>query len=196
MKGLFKQSKDLYVSFHLERLVNTSPKEYQLSVNDYRTLRKANTSIYRTFADDLTIRIPREEKISIRLPKGSYELSNMQVQGEDYRLLQKAVQSEGKSPGKLDWNGGSTLRAEVDNSIGNSYLILPVPFEKGWQATVNGKKQPILQANYAFTALPLEKGLNQVEMQYRPPYFLISLFLSLCGIAIAWIEVIRRRRSV
>ncbi|WLV24143.1 YfhO family protein [Aciduricibacillus chroicocephali] len=196
VKGLPADVKDLYVSFHLERLVNTSPHEYQLSVNDYHTLRKANTSIYRTFADDLTIRIPREKTVSIRLPKGSYTLSNLVVQGEDYSLLRKTVQSKGESPGKLDWNGGSTLRAKVNNGKENSYLILPVPFEKGWQATVNGKKRPILQANYAFTALPLENGSNKIELHYRPPYFLLSLLLSVIGIILACFDVKRSRKSI
>ena len=36
-------------------------------------------------------------------------------------------------------------------------MILPVPYEKGWELTVNGHQTDIEQANYAFIGFPIEK---------------------------------------
>jgi len=178
----FKNAKDLYIEFHLERLINKSPDEYALSVNDYHTSRKANTSIYRTFADDLAIRTPYQDKISIRLPKGKYELRNILVQGENYKLLDQVAAKENKLNEKIDWDGGSHFQARLQNELGDRYAILPIPYEKGWKAELNGKTVPIQKANYTFTAVELKQGSNDIQLTYRPPYFWISLTLTMIGL--------------
>jgi|GEM_PF-509138 len=182
VKGSFNNTEDLYVEFHLERLINTSPNEYELAVNDYSTLRKANTSIYRTFADDLAIRVPYDDKISLRLPKGKYELRDIRIQGENYSLLNKLAAQKNELKEKIDWNGGSKFKASLQNKNGDRYAVLPIPFERGWKATVNGKRVPIEQANYAYTAIELKQGNNIIQLKYWPPYFGVSLILSVLGL--------------
>ncbi|REB05575.1 hypothetical protein DVB69_15010 [Sporosarcina sp. BI001-red] len=184
---------DVYVSFHLERA--TSDIGFQLKVNDYKTTRKRSDSIYRTRVNDMTIRVPSEETIRIRVPKGTYTLSDLALYAEDYSTLQKAERkAKQTSEPIVEWKGGRVI-VQLDNSNGDSLAIMPVPFEKGWTAKVNGKKVSVLKANYAFTGIPIVAGTNTIEMSYRPPYFGVSLVVSLLALIGTLFWMIRKKRN-
>lgn len=59
----------------------------------------------------------------------------------------------------------------------DSVLFTTIPFDKGWSAKVNGKKVEIKDFKNAFVTLPLEKGVNIIELTFLPQGFLIGLIL-------------------
>lgn len=56
-----------------------------------------------------------------------------------------------------------TLRVTTDHS---AYVFLSDVFHPDWQATVNGKPEPIETANYAFRAVYVEPGTSEIDMQF------------------------------
>ncbi len=167
---------DAYVAFYLKR--SSADQGFVLTVNDYRTTRKRTDSIYRTRVYDLTIRIPSEEVIRIRMPQGTYTLRDLALYTEDYRMLAKAEQRSAAAPEtEVTWNGGR-VHSQLDNVNADPYAVMPIPFEKGWQARVNGKPVDIVKANYAFTGIPIKPGKNVIDLSYYPPYFRSSLLLA------------------
>ena len=178
---------DAYVSFYLER--STADIGFHLKVNDYKTTRKRGDSIYRTRVNDITIRVPSEEVIRIRVPEGTYTLSDLQLYAEDYTTLKKAEQkNKQSSESAVAWKGGH-VDVQLDNPAEDRLAVMPIPFEKGWTAKVNGKKVSVLKTNYAFTGIPIEPGANQIEMTYWPPYLWISLITSVFTLVgtLAWV---------
>ncbi|QMT17077.1 YfhO family protein [Planococcus maritimus] len=182
---------DLYISFHL---ANTAADQgFPLEINEYRTTRKSNQSIYKTFVDDLTIRIEAAQKIEIRLPEGTYELTDIEIVKEPYTLLREQnALADRTSNLSID---GSKVDVTYDNQDGAPYLNLSIPYERGWQATINGEPVDVLKANYAFLAVPLGDGMNDIELRYRPPFFLPSLFISLLSLAAGLFWLRRRKRN-
>lgn len=181
---------DLYISFHLENLAASAG--FSLAVNDYQTTRKANDSIYRTFADDLTIRTAATDKISIRLPKGTYALTDIEIYEEPYETL-KAQTEKNSGLSQLDIEG-SSVEMVYENVEKAPYLTTAIPFERGWRASVNGKDVDVLKANYGFAAIPLEKGKNEISFSYRPPFFKLSLIVSVLSLVASLFLLFGRRR--
>lgn len=181
---------DLYVSFHLQ---SASPGTgFPLTVNGYETSRKANDSIYRTYADDLTLRIPAAETIRIRMPAGTYELTELQVFEEPYDIL-KAQAQENPALRSLHIDG-SKVTLEYDNSDADSFLALAIPFERGWSAAVNGVETEVQKANYAFVGIPIQKGTNSIELTYRPPFFTVSLIVTLFSLMLAFFYLFQSKK--
>ncbi|TWT14565.1 YfhO family protein [Planomicrobium sp. CPCC 101079] len=181
---------DLYVSF---QLTNKKPDNgFTLQVNPYKTSRKWSGSVYKTYIDDLTIRIPADNTIRIRVPRGVYELAELEVYEEPYEVLRQEVE-EASQETKAEWNG-SRFYAEYPSAEEGDFLVMPIPYEIGWSAKVNGKSKKILEANYAFTAIAAEGGFNKIELTYRPPYFYRSLFFSLLSLAFAFICIRKEKR--
>ena len=180
---------DLYVSFNL---VSTAEDEgFNLSVNDYTTSRKSNQSVYKSFVDDLTIRVLSQERVRIRVPAGRYYLTELQLFEENYETLEReAAEPSGIKELEID---GSRVEILYDNSAGDEYLSAVIPYEIGWSATVNGADVEVLKANYAFVGVPLEAGDNRIVFSYRPPFFVPSLILSIVAAFIGLIWLFRRK---
>lgn len=187
----FSAEGDFYVSFHLEN--QAFDQGFDLEVNDYHTTRKSNQSVYKTFVDDITIRIPAGDRIEIRVPEGIYELTELQIYEETYELL-KAQSREETKTANLEISG-SRVELDYSNSANDEYLSFNVPFERGWSAKVNGKKTEVLKANYAFTAVPIENGDNEITLSYQPPFFKLSLIMSILSLLTGIIWIFKRPKS-
>lgn len=172
--------KDYYVEFYMKGIKNK--KEFNLQVNDFITIRKEADSIYRTNVNKLVIRVKADEVISLRVPKGSYELRGFKLYEETYEVLkQMKKDSNTKKVDQVSWSG-NRLSFTYINEEDDQFAAIPLPYEKGWYLTVNGEKQDILKANYAFTGFKIKEGINEVELVYYPPFFFQLLFLSFSSI--------------
>ncbi|MBU9673179.1 YfhO family protein [Planococcus sp. CP5-4] len=182
---------DLYISFHLENMA--TDQGFPLEINEYRTTRKSNQSIYKTFVDDLTIRVEAAQKIQIRMPEGTYKLTDIEIVKEPYTLLREQnALADRTSNLEID---GSRVDVAYDNQEGAPFLNLSIPYERGWQAAINGEPVDVLKANYAFLAVPLKDGMNEIELRYHPPFFLSSLFISLLSLATGLFWLRKRKRN-
>lgn len=184
---------DYYVSFYMKR--QDKDEEYSLFVNEYETSRKKNSSIYRTGLDEVVIRIPAEQTISIRVPEGTYELNELEVHVEEYERLVEEVERYEKEEEAVVTMDRQDVHINIDNDDNDRYIVLPIPYEKGWKADVNGKREDVLQANYSFMAIPIHDGENDINLSYLPPYFLVTSAISLSSlIGLSIMVNVRRNR--
>jgi hypothetical protein len=62
---------------------------------------------------------------------------------------------------------------------GPGFLFLADQLYPGWQATVNGKAEPVVRANYAFRLVRVPGGESEVVFRYRPLSVRLGLGASL-----------------
>jgi hypothetical protein len=88
------------------------------------------------------------------------------------------------------------LVLEVDTDA-NGVLVLSEIDYPGWQATVDGYDTPILRANTILRAIPIQAGVHQVEMVFRPRTVLAGFALSVLTLIVVLIAVpwLRRREQ-
>lgn len=182
---------DYYVSFYMKR--KDKDKLYHVSVNHYETSRKKNTSIYRTGIDDVVIRVPAERVLSLRVPEGEYALENIEVYQETYEMLEEEVERQEKNNDSSVVMDKNKIYMNVQNEEKDEFVIIPVPYEEGWSAKVNGEKTDVLKANYSFISIPIEQGENDITLTYIPPYLLEMGILSL-GTCIGLLFFYRSRK--
>lgn len=58
------------------------------------------------------------------------------------------------------------------------YLVLSDAYYPGWQATVDGRPEPIQRANYAFRAVYVPAGEHTVQFRFEPSLWKIGLSIS------------------
>ncbi|HXL73381.1 MAG TPA: YfhO family protein, partial [bacterium] len=79
---------------------------------------------------------------------------------------------------------GETHLSFTTQTQDSALLVLQKTFIPGWHATVNGTSVQPLICNLVLTAVPLQAGVNQVELTFSPTslrlgFFLFFLFLAL-----------------
>ncbi len=78
-----------------------------------------------------------------------------------------------------------------------SLLVCSESNMRGWTATVDDQRVPIVPANYAFRAIELPAGSHAVRLQYRAPWFTAGVVITVIGLLAAVAGFIfSRRRAV
>jgi len=86
---------------------------------------------------------------------------------------------------------GETHLSFTAQTQGPALLVLQKTFLPGWQATVNGVPVQPLICNLVLTAVPLQAGVNQIELTFSPVslrlgFFLFFLFLAIFATSIGF----------
>lgn len=75
-------------------------------------------------------------------------------------------------------------RVEVDARLERDGLVvLSDTWQPGWRAYVDGRRAPVVVANYAFRAVPVPRGHRRVCFAYAPRSFAFGACLSLLALA-------------
>ncbi len=69
-------------------------------------------------------------------------------------------------------------------------LFFSIPFDRGWNAIVDGKETKPMLCNLGFNGIMLDSGQHTIEMYYKPPYFTTTILLSLSGIVLYFVCVL------
>ncbi len=64
------------------------------------------------------------------------------------------------------------------------FVIISVPYDKGWSIQVNGKKVKAYSVNGGLTGIPLEEGYNEIEMNFVPHGLKEGVIVSFVGCVI------------
>ena len=75
----------------------------------------------------------------------------------------------------------SNIIGSIDSKV-SSLLFFSIPYDKGWEIFINGKKTNYIKANIGFIVVPINKGQHKVELKYTPPLFKEGLWISLSTI--------------
>lgn len=83
---------------------------------------------------------------------------------------------------------------QVEGTIsaeGNDVLVTSIPFSAGWSASVNEQDVPVLKTNIGFVGVNLESGANRVQLIYRTPFLQTGLILTLVGVGLFILYIVR-----
>lgn len=74
----------------------------------------------------------------------------------------------------------------------NGLLCLSVPYSKGWNAYVDGKKTDLLCTNIMLSGIMLESGFHSIELVYRTPYLVTGFVISILGVVLTALLLVFR----
>ena len=82
----------------------------------------------------------------------------------------------------------------------DKYLVLSIPYQKGWTAYVDGEETELLRANYMYMALPLSAGEHSIRLTFSIPGVKYAMIImpSAAGVFVLLLLVqwLRRKRRV
>lgn len=181
---LKKKYKDFYLEMYVQ--LQSPITNHQININGYANNRLFQTSKYRTHYDDLMYRVksPDNGKILIGLTAGTYKLTVKGLYGEDYKTLSNIDHKANYT----FTDNGNKMTVNLKSSE-DGYLTLPITYREGLKAYVDGKKVDVQRVNYIMSAVKVDKNTKTVTFSYLPPYFYLTIIISLLGILLSYLYV-------
>lgn len=103
--------------------------------------------------------------------------------------------------GKLD-SAGFSLKSFSNGQVNAAFdaqrdetLLISIPYEKGWSATVNGHEVPVHELYGGLLGIDVTAGANDIELHYMTPGLIPSAIISIASVAAfcAWRAFENRR---
>lgn len=129
---------------------------------------------------------------AIMIPDGlASDLSSMtritenDLQAGSYSINELAMDTDKLKAGSFHIRNFSnnSLDGEIKTRI-KQLVFLSIPFDKGWEAKVNGKDAAIIMVDGGLSAILVESGNNAISLRYFPPFVKTGLYFTLLGLLI------------
>lgn len=104
-------------------------------------------------------------------------------EAKDFEEIKFSV-SEGKKISLEEISYGGNQLTGFCYSDNNDFMIITLPFDRGWKILVNGEETKYYNVNGGFIGIPIQKGENQIEMYFVPQGFKLGAICSSIGILI------------
>ncbi|WP_408069687.1 YfhO family protein [Butyrivibrio sp. JL13D10] len=128
-------------------------------------------------------------RITITFPqKGRYSFKSLQVICQPMQSYQEKAPSfaaETLADNELHRNPKSLMTNEITGTITaaeDSYLVLNIPYDKGWTVYVDNEKRTPEKANVMFLGTPISEGTHSIELRYHTPGLVPGWILFIIGI--------------
>ncbi len=82
------------------------------------------------------------------------------------------------------------------NAENSGVMLFQIPYDKGWNAYVNGQKVDIKLVDFGLMGIDINKGEYNIELRYIPYLMKEGFFITLFGLTVLIIIYIMRKRHV
>ncbi len=121
--------------------------------------------------------IADENSISAFMRSAEFDPRRTVVIEENPAIAPEQDSSTTPSSTVIESYGQNSIALKVDTRR-NGILVLSEIFYPGWNAYVDGKRQPVMRANWSLRAVPLSAGSHSVEMRFEPASFRMGAIVS------------------
>lgn len=136
-----------------------------------------------------------EFKVRFYLPEnGIPSPDKIYIYGERENILKDYAMEVNAQPVNISMNNEAHIKISCTN--GNDepkYLICTIPYDKGWNAKVDGKKTEVLDVQN-FVALPIDSGTHEIELKFIPSGLYVGIVMTLVS-AFALIIMLYGRKT-
>lgn len=89
----------------------------------------------------------------------------------------------------------SHLKADVDVSETNDYIVFSIPYEEDWKIKIDGEKVKPFKVMDALLAVKISGGKHEIDLRYIPAGIKVGMPVSVISILIALITLIVNRKN-
>ncbi|MBQ9319076.1 MAG: YfhO family protein [Bacilli bacterium] len=127
------------------------------------------------------------QKINIRVGMDNYsyepkEVDSLVVYWFDQEQFERDIAIMQSHPIKNLKINKNKVEFQVTSDNLNNLLFLSIPYDEGWQVTVDGKKTDIFEIVNGFIGIKLDSGKHTIKMKYISPHFYSGIIISIVSI--------------
>ena len=121
-------------------------------------------------------------KVEVSFFKGTYKIENLKIYYMDYNDI-KNINDKVTEVNISDKTKGDKIYASVETEK-DGYFVTTLPYDKGFNIKVDGKKIDYEKVNTAYLGFKLSKGKHNIIIEYKAPFKTLGLIISIIGIVL------------
>ena len=112
---------------------------------------------------------------------------------ENEEILKKYYETLSKEQVELKQIHGNKLEGQINIQSDNEYILTTIPYDKGWEVKIDGKKVETINVQDAMMAIPCKKGEHLIELKFIPRGFKLGMLVSIIGITLLCMRCFYRK---
>lgn len=124
----------------------------------------------------------------------SYLNSTLVVKEKDFEEVKSYLKSDSQAFLQNVSYYDNQLHGLVE-SKGNSFMVLTLPYDDGWKIQINGVYTNKYQVNGGFIGIPVNDGINTLDMYFVPKGFKLGFILSAISSLVYLILIVIEHRN-
>lgn len=177
-------NKILFIKFDVLKSPSCNKGDISIDINGITNKLTCKSWIYhnQNYTFEYTISSSKDiEELKIKFSKGTFEITNIETFIMDYNDVIKATKKIDKMIVDIDKTKGDIIKGSISTDK-DGYLVLTIPYDKGFKIKLNGEKQEYERVNNGFIGIPITKGHYEIEIKYQAPLFKEGVISSVIGL--------------
>lgn len=170
----------ILVSFDLTPLKAHNLQDFEVVINGVKNKLSSTSSIYQNknnrFHFVLSSNEPIKELI-VKSSKGEYTFTNILIQSIDLNKMNDFTSSIDPLIYLDSYSSLEHIKGDIQVKE-DGYFITSIPYQKGFEIKVDGKKQKYEKVNEAFIGFAIKQGDHTVEISYDAPFKQVGICIS------------------
>lgn len=130
------------------------------------------------------------KNLKLVFSKGNYTINDIQIFALDFNLISQLPTKVDSYNIDYEKSRGSHLEGDI-NVKKSGYFMLTIPYDSGFTIKVDGQDTAYEKVSGAFIGFPISQGYHQITLDYEAPYLALGKKVSLGGLVILLIVLIR-----
>ncbi len=184
-------NKILIISFDMKLSQRCSRGDTYITINGIKNKLTCKSWKYHNnnYTFNYVLSTPNIDELNIEFSKGEFIIDNIRAYTLDYDMIKDLKDSV--QPLNIDYENTKGNKIIGDINVKNDgYLILKIPYDKGFEIYIDGYKNELENVNDGFIGTKIKKGEHNIEIIYHTPFLLLGKIISLIGIILFIISLI------
>ena len=177
------KNKVLIIRFNMDFQQSGNNDTY-IIINGVKNKLSAKSCPYpnKNFVFDFVISSNKDiDNLDILFKKGKYVISGIDTYTLDYENIKNITKSVDKLNVDARKVKGDKISGDI-NVTKDGYFILTIPYDKGFNVSVDGKKVPYEKVNESFIGFPIKQGHHKINIRYKAPMKSAGALLTAVGV--------------
>lgn len=182
-------NKMMIIKFDMDYSQSCRLGDTAITINGVKNTLTCRSWKYHNHNYDFTYVLSSPKEFNVDIVKGKYKISNIELYTLDYDYIKDIKKLHDEFIIDKDSTSGDVIKGHI-NVKENSYFNLSIPYDKGYNIYVDGKKVNYQMVNKAFIGFDISSGDHDVTIKYVAPWLNIGKILSIVGLGLLVITIV------
>ena len=151
---------------------------------------------YGTFRNNVILNVADHSKntevtLTAKFKKNSLFLDNFVLYQLDSQLTKEKLKQVKQKSWHVKKINNRHLTGKININNDDQIFATTIPYSKGWQVKIDGKKVPAFKLQNTFIGTNISKGNHTVSMKFTPPYLYTGLLITILSLLLLAILEVR-----